>query len=114
MAAESLQLYHSLSDPHGAAIELRRIAQALALKGRSQMAARLLASAEAMHKEIGGTMPWVAKMREAALVAIRQELDDAAVAKAWEEGLKLTADEAVALAVDEALRVGQSASTPLR
>jgi predicted ATPase len=112
MAAESLQLYHSISDPHGAAIELRRIAQALALKGRSQMAARLLASAEAMHKGIGGTMPWVARMHEAALVAIRQELDEAAVAKAWEDGLKLTADEAVALAVDEALRVAESTSTP--
>jgi predicted ATPase len=112
LAAESLQLYHSISDPHGAAIELRRIAQALAWKGRSQMAARLLASAEAMHKEIGGTMPWVAKMREAALVAIRRELDEAAVAKAWDEGLELTADEAVALAVDEALRVAESASTP--
>jgi hypothetical protein len=51
-------------------------------------------------------------MHEAALVAIRQELDEAAVAKAWEDGLKLTADEAVALAVDEALRVAESTSTP--
>jgi tetratricopeptide (TPR) repeat protein len=101
MARESLRIYRSLGDPHGSAIELRRCAWALALKGRSQTAARLLASAEALHKEVGGTMPWVTRVKEEALSAIREQLDEAALSKAWELGLTLTADEAVALALDQ-------------
>jgi tetratricopeptide (TPR) repeat protein len=102
MATESLHIYRDLGDPHGAAIELRRCASALAVMGRSQTAARLLASAEALHTEIGGTMPWVARMKEEVLTAIREQLDEAALAMAWEQGLKLTADEAAALAFAEA------------
>jgi tetratricopeptide (TPR) repeat protein len=100
-ATESLRIYRDLGDPHGAAIELRRCAYALALQGRSQTAAQLLASAETLHREIGGTMPWVARLKEEALAAIRDQLDESALAKAWEEGLRLTADEAVALASGE-------------
>jgi hypothetical protein len=46
-------------------------------------------------------MAWVARLKEEALAAIREQLDESALAKAWEEGLKLTADEAVALASGE-------------
>jgi hypothetical protein len=57
------------------------------------------ALAEPLHVEIGGTMPWVARIKEEALATIRAHLDDAAVAEAWEQGRALTADEAVALAL---------------
>jgi hypothetical protein len=100
MAMESLRIYHDLGDPHGIAIELRRCAGALALKGEAATAARLLSSAEAVHEEIGGTMPWVARMKEEALATIRTQLDEAAVAEAWKQGRKLTADEAIALALE--------------
>ena len=100
MATESLRIYRDLGDPHGIAIELRRCAGALALKGRAATAARLLSSAEALHEEIGGTMPWVARMTEEALATIRTQLDEVALAEAWERGQKLTADEAVSLALD--------------
>jgi predicted ATPase len=100
MATESLRIYRDLGDPHGIAIELRRCAGALALKGEAATAARLLSSADALHEEIGGTMPWVARMKEEALATIRTQLDEAAVAEAWEQGRKLTADEAVALALE--------------
>jgi non-specific serine/threonine protein kinase len=100
MATESLRIYHDLGDPHGVAIELRRCACAFALKGRARTAARLLASAEALHEEIGGTMPWVARMTEEAVATIRTQLDEGAFAEAWEGGRKLTADEAVAVALD--------------
>ncbi|MDH4177166.1 MAG: hypothetical protein OEW31_11820 [Thermoleophilia bacterium] len=39
-------------------------------------------------------------MNEEALTAIRAQLDDDALAEAWEEGQALTLDEAVALALD--------------
>jgi len=40
-------------------------------------------------------------MKEEALAAIREQLDEAAFAEAWEEGKALTADQAVALALEE-------------
>ena len=104
IAAESLRIYHQLGDPHGIAIELRRCACAFALTGRAATAAELLSIAEALHEEIGGTMPWVARMEEEALATIRTQLDEVAVAEAWERGRKLTADEAVAVALDAAGR----------
>jgi hypothetical protein len=43
-------------------------------------------------------MGWLKRANDEALTLIRRQLDEAAVAEAWEEGRKLTADEAVALA----------------
>ncbi len=60
----------------------------------------LLSSSEVLFGELGGTMPWVAKMKEDALAVIRTQLDEEALAEAWEEGRELTTDEAVALALD--------------
>jgi hypothetical protein len=54
-----------------------------------------------MHGEIGGTMPWVARMKDEALSIIRGVLDDVAIADAWEEGRRLSADEAVGLALGD-------------
>jgi hypothetical protein len=39
-------------------------------------------------------------MNEETLAAIRTRLDNAALAEVWEQGRALTADEAVALALD--------------
>jgi tetratricopeptide (TPR) repeat protein len=97
-AVESLRLYHKLGDPHGVAIELRRSAYAIALKGNANTAVRLLAAAEVLHGEIGGTMSWVARMTKGTLASIREQLDQSAFEDGWRDGGKLTADEAVALA----------------
>jgi tetratricopeptide (TPR) repeat protein len=85
------------------ALDLSRFARALALAGGADAeAARLLSSAEALRDEIGaGVPPWLAEVNEEALTAIRTQLDEAAFAEAWEQGQALTADEAVALALDE-------------
>ena len=44
--------------------------------------------------------PYVAKIRDQTLAAVRPQLDEAAFAAAWEEGQTLTAGEAVAIALD--------------
>jgi hypothetical protein len=44
--------------------------------------------------------PHIARISAKALTAIRHQLDEAAFADAWEQGRTLTADEAVALALD--------------
>ncbi len=86
------------------ALDLCRFARALALAGRLETAARLLSTGEALREEIGATVQsWLAreaKLRET-LAAVREQLDDATFADAWEQGRKLTADEAVALALGE-------------
>jgi hypothetical protein len=85
------------------AFDLTRFARVLAhTGGQGAQAARILASAEALREEIGaGTPPpFLAQLIEEALAAIRGQLDDAAFAEAWEQGHGLTADEAVALALD--------------
>jgi predicted ATPase len=100
LATESLRIFQDIGDLGGVAIELRRCASAFVLKGKAGTAVRLLASSEALYADIGGTMPWVARMTNETLARIRAQLDEAAVAEAWEEGRKLTADEAVALALE--------------
>jgi hypothetical protein len=54
----------------------------------------------ALHEEIGAGLAQLASMSETALIAIRHQLDETAFADAWEQGRSLTADEAVALALD--------------
>ena len=101
-AVESLRLYHKLGDPHGVAIELRRSAHAIALKGGAQTAVRLLAAAEVLSGELGGTMAWEVRITEDALASVREQVDQGAITEGWQEGGKLTSDEAVALALSEA------------
>ena len=46
-------------------------------------------------------MAWLKRGNDEALNLIRAQLDEAALAGAWEHGRTLTADEAVALALGE-------------
>lgn len=53
------------------------------------------------YEKIGGGVPrYVAERNQETLETIRAQLDQAAFAEAWEQGRTLTADEAVALALD--------------
>jgi hypothetical protein len=45
-------------------------------------------------------MGWLRRGNDEALTLIRAQLDEAAFAETWEQGRKLTADDAVALALD--------------
>ncbi len=45
-------------------------------------------------------MPWVMNMNSETLAMIRPQLDDAVLAEEWERGRGLSAEEAVALALD--------------
>jgi hypothetical protein len=59
-----------------------------------------------------GAMPfYVTDMSEKTLAVVRSQVDEAAFADAWEQGRKLTADEAVALALDTS---AEQASTVFR
>jgi hypothetical protein len=77
-----------------------RTARVLSLAGRPRPAALVLSSASVLLEEIGARPPWLTRITDEALSAIRTELDEAAFAVAWEQGRTLTADEAVALALE--------------
>lgn len=62
-------------------------------------AARLLASLEALGDEIGSRRQTVEELSEETLTIVREQVDEAAFAEAWEQGRTLTLAEAVTLAL---------------
>jgi predicted ATPase len=77
-----------------------RFACALAAAEMPGVAARVLSSGQALLEEIGAGENWAAGMNEQTLASIRTQLDEAALAGAWEQGRKMAADETVALALE--------------
>jgi predicted ATPase len=101
LGKESLIAWRDVGSPHGIAQALCHAAADLALlRGKTETAARLLSWFEAQREQIGVSEAWVTRMNERTLATVRTGLDEAAFAEAWEQGRTLTADEAVALAVD--------------
>ncbi len=108
LASETLCIYRDLGSRRGVAHQLCRCAAALAVAGRAGTAARLLACSEALHEEMGASiLPHLATENEKTLAVIHAQLDDAAFREAREQGGKMTADEAVELALDS---VGEHAA----
>jgi tetratricopeptide (TPR) repeat protein len=98
---ESYRIFRDLDDLLYIAGCVCRFARILALCGRPETAARVLSSSTAMLGEIGAMPYYIARIRDQTLGALRSQLDEAALAAASEEGQTLTADEAVALALED-------------
>ena len=103
MMTDAYRIHRDLDGPAvQTAMDMGRLAHGLALAGRAVAAARVLASTTALYEEIGArARPIDAERIENTLSAIRTQLDDAALAVAWDEGKALTPDEAVALALKD-------------
>jgi len=100
MLKESHRLHRELGDPVQGALDVFRFAALIATQGRAASAARVFSSSDALCEEIGYDLHgWDPEFIEATLTTIRDQLDEATFAKAWEEGRSLTAEEAVALAL---------------
>jgi predicted ATPase/class 3 adenylate cyclase len=97
---QSLRIRRDLGDRNEIALSLCGIARAITALGRLGMAVRLISCFEALRESIGGGEAWVARMNEETLATIRTQLEEAALAEAWEQGQALTIDEAVALALE--------------
>jgi len=101
MLKESHRLHGKVGDPLQTAFDVFRFAALLAARGRVETATQVYSSADALCEEIGISLhSWDPVFIDEMLATIHAELDDAAFAKAWEQGRTLTADEAVALALD--------------
>ena len=99
MLKTSLRIHSGLGDLLDTAVDLCRFAVVLARQGNAVTAARLLASLEALGDEIGSRRHTVEELSEETLTIVREQVDEAAFAEAWEQGRTLTLAEAVTLAV---------------
>jgi hypothetical protein len=97
---ESHRILRELNDLLLLAAGVGRFASVLALAGKAATATQVLSTSEALMEEIGARPPWFAGISSKTLALINPQLDDAAFAESWEQGLTLTADEAVSLALD--------------
>jgi predicted ATPase/class 3 adenylate cyclase len=97
---ENFPLYTKIGDLRGTSENLCRCAHALTAVGRAATAAQLLGGSEAAFEGIGARPPWLATMNGRTLAAIQEQLDETAIAEAWERGRALTIDQAVELAVE--------------
>ncbi len=100
MLKDSLRICRDLGNPLEIAMAFRRSAWGLALTGRAETAARLLSCSEAMRLEMGFKRLWFGELKKEELNRIHVQLDEAAFSEAWEEGRKLSVEEAVALALE--------------
>ena len=100
MQKQSHGIVRDLNDLLWIPASVGRFALVLAAAGKAEIATRLLASSASLLAEIGASPPWIATTREKALAVIHTRLDADAFADAWEQGRALTADEAVALALE--------------
>jgi predicted ATPase/class 3 adenylate cyclase len=101
---ENFPMYRELDDLRGTGENLCRCAHALAAVGEGPTAAQLLGASQAVFEGIGASPPWLARMNDQTLAAIRGQLDEPAVAEAREQGRALSVDEAVGLALDSLRR----------
>jgi non-specific serine/threonine protein kinase len=100
---EAYRLDREFGDPSEVATDLVYFARSLAMAEGARAAAQVLSRSELLREELGITYPaWILRMQEDAMSRTRAQLTGAAFAEAWEQGRKLTADEAVALALDAA------------
>ena len=101
MLGEAYRLARDSGDPAAVDMNLVRFGNALAFAGKSETAARVLGLSNVIHEELGQPDEnWFAAIREHAIEQARAELNDAAFNEAWTEGRRMTADRAVALALD--------------
>ena len=73
---ENFPMYRQLDDLRGTGENLCRCAHALAAVGEAATAAQLLGGSQAVFEAIGASPPWLARMNDQTLAAIREQLDE--------------------------------------
>jgi predicted ATPase/class 3 adenylate cyclase len=101
---QSLALKRDIGDLGEIAHGLAGTALALARVGNGAVAASLLGSAATLGEHAGIGEAWVVRDRQEAITLIHAQLDEAAFSHAWDEGARMTLDEAVALALEALAR----------
>jgi predicted ATPase/class 3 adenylate cyclase len=100
MLKDAYRVNRELGDDFWIPMIVCSLARALVAVGKAGPAARVLSSGETLLEDIGAASHWIVRMNERTLTSIRPQLDEATLAEAWEQGRRLTSDEAVALAIE--------------
>ena len=101
-ALESLELFLEVDNPTGIGIALVNLAFLATWEGRHQDAIRLAAAFESLRERVGGPPGGFAGLLEGDPAdEARAHLSEDEARRAWEEGLAMSVDEAVALARGE-------------
>jgi hypothetical protein len=86
----------------GVRVSDRALYFVLAMGGRAEVAALLLAADQELREELGGGFAWVVENNSETLAKLRTQLDELTLEEAFAQGRKLTPDEAVAIALGAA------------
>jgi predicted ATPase/class 3 adenylate cyclase len=100
MLDEAYRIHSDLGERIDVADILSHFALVLTTAGSHASAAQLLSKSVALDEELGASRWWLSERNDELLASLRTKLDATAFEKAWEEGRKLTPDEAVALALE--------------
>ncbi len=110
---QAYRLHGELGESVEIATDLWRFAEALAAVGRTEDAVELASLSAALREELGARVPWVERIAEKTLAAVREHLDPAVLERAWDRGKRLTPDAAVSMALAVARAAhGPPAATP--
>ncbi|HET7582734.1 MAG TPA: tetratricopeptide repeat protein [Candidatus Limnocylindria bacterium] len=97
---ESLRIKREVLAPTPTMIGLGHAATFLSATGHRREAARLIGAFDALLEDIGGSEPWVVRMREDTLAEVRHSLSADEVNDALEAGRKLPPDKAMDLSLE--------------
>jgi predicted ATPase/class 3 adenylate cyclase len=102
LLVESQRLHATLGVPMAAALNVFRFAALMLARGRTETAARLAACADAVIAELGLSLrDWDPVFIDEISAGIREGLDESTLARATDEGARMTAEAAVNLALAE-------------
>jgi tetratricopeptide (TPR) repeat protein len=99
---DALRLHREVGDVLDTAVDLCRLAAALATRGDAATAAMLVAVFDALGDHVGRRQAWVAELNEQTLADARGRLDQAAFTQAWSTGQALSVEDALELALNVA------------
>jgi hypothetical protein len=98
---ESHRLHVDAADPLQSALDVFRFAAAVAATGKAETATRIFSAADALANELGLNLnSWDPPYVEFVTRTIRDRIDEPSFENAWEQGRTLSADEAVAPALE--------------
>jgi predicted ATPase/class 3 adenylate cyclase len=102
LQSQSLRIDLELGNLPFVSVDLVRFSLISVRTGKPFVAAQLLSRATALRDEVGFALEsWMTTETEDALAAVRAQLDAAVFDEAWDQGAKLSLDEAIALALGE-------------
>jgi tetratricopeptide (TPR) repeat protein len=103
MLRQAIEINHRTGDTRSLALDLGRLAAVLAKKDKPDAAARILSKSVGIFDGLNATRPWWASDRdEKTLDILKNQLTEETLGRIWDEGRRLSVDEAVELALSDA------------